>query len=345
MMQATTTRNPIPRWRGFNLLEKFSATEPSKSAPNSNRNAPFHEEDFQWIAGWGFDFVRLPMSYHCWSSPDRWLEMDEPVLEQIDEAIEFGRRHGVHVCINLHRAPGYCVNPPAEPGNLWRDADALAAFCHQWEAFSRRYRGIDNRHVSFDLVNEPPAPQEARGLSRADHERVIRAAVAAIRREDPERLIIIDGLSWGNDAVPELADLGVGQSCRGYLPMGISHYQASWVGGETFPPPVWPGGWQDGESWDRARLDRHYEPWSELIGRGVGVHCGECGCFNRTPHAVFLAWFRDLLEILTARGIGYSLWNFRGAFGLLDSCRTDVDYADWHGHKLDRQLLSLLQQF
>ncbi len=341
----TTNRNPLPRWRGFNLLEKFTAGEPSKTAPNSNRNAPFREEDFQWIAGWGFDFVRLPMSYHCWSSPARWLEMDEPVLAQIDEAIEFGRRHGVHVCLNLHRAPGYCVNPPAEPRNLWRDADALAAFCHQWAAFARRYRGIDNKRVSFDLVNEPPAPEEARGLSRADHERVVRAAVAAIRKEDPQRQIIIDGLSWGNDAVPELADLGVGQSCRGYLPMGISHYKAPWVGGEHFPSPAWPGGHHYGENWDRARLDRHYEQWSDLIKRGVGVHCGECGCFSHTPHAVFLAWFRDLLAILTARGIGYSLWNFRGAFGLLDSGRADVDYGDWHGHKLDRGLLSLLQEF
>jgi endoglucanase len=37
----------IPRWRGFNLLEKFY-----------NRKA-FAESDFQWISEWGFDFVRL----------------------------------------------------------------------------------------------------------------------------------------------------------------------------------------------------------------------------------------------------------------------------------------------
>jgi endoglucanase len=341
----TAQRNPLPRWRGFNLLEKFSAAAPSKSAPNSNRNAPFSDEDFRWIADWGFDFVRLPMSYHCWSGPDRWMEMDEPVLADLDAAIETGRRCGIHVCLNLHRAPGYCVNPPPEPRNLWRDEDALQAFCHQWATLARRYRGIANERVSFDLVNEPPAPEESRGLSRGDHERVIRAAVAAIRKEDAQRLIIIDGLTWGNDPVPELADLGIAQSCRGYVPMGISHYGASWVNGQTFPPPTWPGGWQWGETWDRSRLDRHYEPWSELMARGVGVHCGECGCFNLTPHAVFLAWFRDLLEILTARGIGYSLWNFRGAFGLLDSGRTDVDYGDFHGHLLDRQLLALLQEF
>ena len=75
------------------------------------------------------------------------------------------------------------------------------------------------------------------------------------------------------------------------------------------------------------------------------IHCGECGCYSRTPHAVFLAWFRDVLEIITAQNVGYALWNFRGNFGILDSGRADVDYEDWHGHKLDRSLLSLLQEF
>ncbi len=345
---SATPHNPLPRWRGFNLLEKFSAGQPSKTAPNSNRNAPFREEDFRWIAEWGFDFLRLPMSYHCWSGPERWLEMDEAVLSDIDQAVTMGQRYGVHVCLNLHRAPGYCVNPPAEPRNLWRDADALAAFCHQWAAFARRYRGISSGQLSFDLVNEPPSPTEERGLSRADHERVVRAAVAAIRAADPERLIIMDGLSWGNEPVPEVADLRIAQSCRGYLPFGISHYRAPWCGEGcmTAPVPAWPGAWNWGEPlWDRARLERHYAQWTALIGQGVGVHCGECGCFKHTPHAVFLAWFRDLLEILTSHGIGYSLWNFRGAFGILDSDRADVAYEEWHGHRLDRKLLDLLRSF
>jgi hypothetical protein len=74
------------------------------------------------------------------------------------------------------------------------------------------------------------------------------------------------------------------------------------------------------------------------------VHCGEAGCYNRTPHEVFLAWFSDVLDILTGHGIGYALWNFRGSFGILDSGRKDVAYEDWNGHKLDRKLLDLLKK-
>ncbi len=339
----TTPLNPLPRWRGFNLLEKFSANDSSKSVTFGRPNPRFSETDFRWISDWGFDFVRLPMSYHCWSKPERWLDMDERILEQVDEAITFGERHRIHVCLNLHRAPGYCVNPPAEPLSLWRNADALSACCHHWSAFARRYRDIPSTRLSFDLLNEPPAPFD--GMTRAEHEQVIRALVAAIRDQDPDRLIIADGLSWGNDPLPELVDLKIGQSCRAYLPMGVSHYKASWVGGERFPEPKWPDGDHFGEVWNRARLERHYGNWAGLMSRGSGVHCGECGCFRETPHDVFMAWFRDVLEVLTGYGIGYSLWNFRGAFGVLNSGRKDVPYANWHGHLLDERLLKLLQEF
>jgi endoglucanase len=43
--------------------------------------------------------------------------------------------------------------------------------------------------------------------------------------------------------------------------------------------------------------------------------------------------------------MGWALWNFCGSFGILDSERADVLYEDFHGHKLDRKLLALLQEF
>jgi endoglucanase len=48
---------------------------------------------------------------------------------------------------------------------------------------------------------------------------------------------------------------------------------------------------------------------------------------------------------LTAANIGYALWNLRGSFGILDSDRADVAYEDWRGHRLDRALLDLLNEF
>ncbi len=47
----------LPRWRGFNLLEKFNAGQ---------RRTTFREEDFRLLHQLGFNFVRLPMDYRCW---------------------------------------------------------------------------------------------------------------------------------------------------------------------------------------------------------------------------------------------------------------------------------------
>ena len=91
--------------------------------------------------------------------------MKEPVLKEIDQAVAFGRQHGIHVNLNFHRAPGYCVNPPAEPLDLWTDEKALDACAFHWAHFAKRYKGIPNTQVSFDLLNEPKDSAEA-GYSR-----------------------------------------------------------------------------------------------------------------------------------------------------------------------------------
>ena len=105
----------LPRWCGFNLLEKFIA---------SNANKPFEESDFEIMAKLGFDFVRLPMSYLCWTSEGNWRNLLEDKLREIDQAVSFGKQYGIHVSINFHRGPGYSVDrSKEEPFNLWRDAD------------------------------------------------------------------------------------------------------------------------------------------------------------------------------------------------------------------------------
>lgn len=272
--------------------------------------------------------------------------------------MDWGKKYGLHVNLNFHRGPGYCTMPlPADPWSLWRNPEAQDLFSHHWRAFARRYRDRPSSELSFNLLNEPPPPDDAlptpqtlpmQSASRAEHEAVVRQAVAAIRAESPDRLIIADGMWYGRGfPSPELADLKIGQSTRAYMPMGLTHWNATWwrEGSMDFPRPVWPGALEaDKTAWSRATLEAHYGHWAELARQGVGVHCGEAGCYSNTPHDVFLAWFADVLEVLRGYGIGWALWNFRGDFGILDSNRRDVRYEEWRGHHLDRQLLNLLQK-
>jgi len=321
--------NKLPPWRGFNLLEKF----------DGDRNSPFLESDFKMIQDWGFDFVRLPMSYRCWSKPDNWMEMDEGVLKEIDQAVEFGRKHKVHVNLNLHRIPGYCVNPPAEPLNLWKDNKALDAAAHHWRTFSKRYKGIPSEQLSFDLINEPA------NVDEEDYARVVKHIVDAIRSEDASRLIIADGLQYGTRPVESLKNFNLGQSTRGYAPFQLTHYYAGWVAGsDKWPEPIWPYVEKSGKEWNKETLrNESFLSWKKLADSGVGVHVGEWGAYNRTPHRVVLPWMKANLEIWKEYGWGWSLWNLRGQFGVLDSERKDVSYEEYMGHKLDREMLTLLQ--
>ena len=144
---ATPTAKRLPRWRGFNLLEKFVARREG--------NPPFRESDFELMEEWGFDFARLPMSYLCWATQEEPLKLREAELEHVDQAVELGRKHRVHINLNLHRAPGYCVNPPKEPFDLWKNEQALDAAAFHWAHFAKRFKGIPNDRLSFDLLNEP----------------------------------------------------------------------------------------------------------------------------------------------------------------------------------------------
>jgi aryl-phospho-beta-D-glucosidase BglC (GH1 family) len=219
--------------------------------------------------------------------------------------------------------------------------------------WAKRYKNASKKEISFDLLNEPSMREDMNDqhsrrstVPGQTYRKVAQQASDAIRKENKKRIVIADGNNVGNTVIPELIDLDIAQSCRGYTPGIISHYTAPWANKDpdNLPEPKWPG--QVGDRYlSRELLETYYEPWIALSKQGVGVHCGECGCWNKTPHNVFLAWFEDVLDILHSNGIGFALWEFNGSFGILDSGRQDVAYEDWHGRKLDRKLLTLLQKY
>jgi hypothetical protein len=319
--------------------------------------------NFQWMFSWdegrrpesvdlkaldfltktGFNFVRVPMDYRFWTKNFDYFHPDEQVFENIDRYFEATRERGLHLSLNLHRAPGYCINRnDIEKHNLWLDSEAQDAFVFLWETFAKRFKGVPNADISFDLVNEPPEIDQY-GMTRDIHAKIMRRVAAAIRAVDPDRAITIDGLGGGNFAMPELADLGVTQSGRGYQPMPVSHYQASWWDGHVgLPYPIYPDTDWGGVRWNRDILRKFYQPWRDVEAMGVQVHIGECGCYNKTPNDVALRWFTDLFGVFKEFGWGFSLWNFEGDFGIINHGRPNARYETLHGYFVDRDLMEIM---
>lgn len=345
-MQIELKQTVFPRWRGFNLLSMFCS---QASSVNRGR-APgyFIEEDFQIIEDFGFNFVRLPLSYRVWGDVHDPFRVDEAKLAPLDKAVEYGIKHHLHVNICMHRLPGYCINrdePEEETMRLWTDEKAMdAAACH-WRAIARRYTEIGSDQLSFNIVNEP---------ARADtwqYGEVIDRVVSAVREISPDRLFIVDGEGAGDYPPPKpmLETENCGYSLRGYVPRGVSHYGRFDV--YKGIQPRWPGAVESTSGgklleWDRARLDRYFGLWAAMGAYlNVGIHCGEMGCACDTPHDVTLAWMRDMLDSLKSFNIGFAMWNLSGIFGIMDSGRSDVEYKKCGSHLLDEKMLKLMQEF
>ncbi len=208
--------------------------------------------------------------------------------------------------------------------------------------FAERYKGVPNSHLSFNLFNEPDDKVKAEDLRR-----VTEQLVKATRARDPERLIIVDGRNWARTPITELLGLNVAADIHSYDPIPVTHYKAEWAHwNKNWPEPTWPLKQRDGKIVDRETIRRTlFEPWQKLEKQGVGMFVGEWGVHQHTPHPVALAWMRDMLELYKEAGWGWALWNFVGTFGVCDSGRADVQYENWHGRKLDRAMVELLQAY
>ena len=105
-------QNNLPRWRGFNLLDFFSPRKGDSSRGFTS------DEEFKWMADWGFNFVRIPMAYPRYVqfdqkgkiTPEEVLKFDARAVDQVADLVELANKYGLHVSLDLHRAPGFCVN-------------------------------------------------------------------------------------------------------------------------------------------------------------------------------------------------------------------------------------------
>jgi len=94
--------------RGVNVNQLVDFYQPRADVPATR---PLTEDDFAGMAEYGFDVVRLGIS---WSTlePSRGA-LDADYLEQIDRAVEWAKDHGIRTVIDLHQ-DGWSNAPTAE---------------------------------------------------------------------------------------------------------------------------------------------------------------------------------------------------------------------------------------
>lgn len=335
---ATASWKPAKPWHGFNLLGLFA--QPGKKT--DPRALGFREEQFRWLEEWGFNFARLPMDYRNFAATNDYFKLREEGYLQLDEAIAWGRKHHIHVQICHHRSPGFTIaNWDPEPIRLQSDPLAQKAFVNLWRVFAKRYRGIPNEALSFNLLNEPA------GFSTEQYVRVFGDAVLAIREEDPNRFVMLDGNHVASTPVKEFYSVrSTGQAFRGYTPHAISHFGAWYIKDQPKRDPGWPMDPSVVDSrWIFEKPETTLEKFIKAVPSGYPAMIGEFGCYNKVSHETCLKWMEHCLKLWKEKNLGWALWNLEGAFGIIDSGRADAQYEDFHGHRLDRKMLDLLSQY
>lgn len=324
----------VKRFKGFNLLQKFSKS-------NQGWEKPYSMWDLDFMAEYRFNFIRVPLDYRILIEGNGY---NEEQLKQIEELILESKKRNIHVNVCLHRVPGYCVNSPKEELNLFGKPEerevAMKSFLEIWKMLTIRFKNFTSEDLSFNLINEPPDIDENMYVE------IVKPVIDAIREITIDRPIYIDGIAYGRKPVKGLIPLKVIQCTRGYDPFRITHYKAPWIeGSDEWPLPTWPLRKNDGSVWvDKTILYEWFiKPWISFRDKyNVEIFVGEWGVYNKTPHNVTLAFMEDYLKILKHYNIGWALWNLRGPLGPLDSEREDVKYENYKGHKLDRRMLEIL---
>lgn len=177
-----------------------------------------------------------------------------------------------------------------------------------------RYVGVPEKPVEFQV---PSSKRLEIGLDRGDWMRFVSITFYA----DGKRLRVPADFDWyrAGESRPDLSFVDFDHP--------LERADGKMMDGRTYLKEV---------AWDR---------WQQALDAGNPVMVGEFGVLCTVPHRQALAWMEDNLRIWKELGLGWALWNFRGEFGILDSKRKDVQYEDFHGHKLDRAMCELLQRY
>jgi endoglucanase len=296
-------------------------------------------DDIQRIADWGMDHVRLPVDYPLLEDDDQPGVYKESGFEYIESCLEWCRRNGLYIILDLHKAPGFAFDA-LDQASLFASPARQQRFIDLWSAIARRFVGRLEDALAFELLNEIVLPD-----SRPWNE-LVRRTIAQIRTIDPARLILVGG-NYYNSAdelqnLEVIADSNVFYTFHYYLPLTVTHQRAPWIAPlaeydhaldypgqqavgleailKNYPSGIFRLDREVGVCFDQDHLHALLQPaldFSERIHQPL--YCGEFGVIERAPMSTRLNWTRDFIGLLNQFGIGHAYWTYKALdFGLVD---------------------------
>lgn len=313
--------------RGVNISHWLSQSDERGEA----RRKWFVQADVEKLAACGFEHLRFPVDeVQLWNEEG---ERESEAFELLEQGLDWCHQAGLRTVVDLHIVRSHYFNADFNP--LFADPAEQDKFCDLWDDLSQALARWPVDEVCYELLNEPKAPDDE------DWNELAARALAEVRKREPDRIVAIDGNRVAEPrAFPTLRvpkDENLILTFHFYDPMLLTHYRAYWNLLKFYEGPIeYPGQLMSQEDWDalperlknEARGVRTFTQADieQLLGlvlaagerTGLPLWCGEFGALGTTPDESRERWYRDLLGALEREGIPWTIWDYKGDFGVFD---------------------------
>lgn len=266
------------------------------------------EKDFEIIASWGIDHVRLPVDYDV-------AELMDDGIARIRRAVDAAKRSGLNVMLDLHKAPGYSFDAGENESGFFDNREYQERFFRLWERLAEEF-GRDHEYVAFDLLNE------ITDISYLpEWKRIAAECIGRIRRFAPDSVIVIGSYNY-NDvrAVRDLdapQDDLVAYSFHCYEPHDFTHQGAYWDPNLDREKRI---AFKDSGT-DADMFEGLFESALEKAAEyGADLYCGEYGVIDVASPEDALEWYKVINSVFERHGISRTAWSYKEMdFGLADA--------------------------
>lgn len=182
-------------------FEEIYGKERAKQWLDSMLSNMVGEKDIRYLKSIGINSIRIPFGYHYLMDDAEPEVLREEGLRHLDRVIKLCAENELYVILDLHSVPG-AQNTDWHSDNGTGQALFWEYRCFQdqviwlWEKLASRY--ADNPWIiGYDVINEPHYK-----LSGEQINGFYRRLIAAIRKQDKNHILFLEGIDFGRNFAP-----------------------------------------------------------------------------------------------------------------------------------------------
>ncbi len=239
------------------------------------------EADIAFIASTGANTIRLPFHYKLFTDEDYMgLAANQDGFQCIDQVVEWCRKYGLYVILDMHDAPGGQTGDNIDDsyGYPWllECETSQALYADIWQRIADHYKN-EPVILGYDLLNEPIAPYFGDDVAvlNSKLKALYRRGFDAIREVDKHHIVILGGAQWNSNFEP-LEDCNFDEQVM---------YSCHRYGGDPTPEAI-----------------ASFIAFRDKVNRPM--YMGEIG------HNTY-EWMTEFSETMRANNIGYTYWPYK----------------------------------